>query len=80
MSVMNVATQKNKKDYYCIKGEWKELTKEQFQKEYNRLHPLRAKTIKFIAKLFTLSVTLAITFLLITAVYAVFNWSTGVWV
>lgn len=71
---------KQKKDYYYVGGEWKLLTKEEFQKEYNKAHPVRATVLRYIGKLFTLSVTLAFLFLLITVVYALFKWAIGVWV
>lgn len=70
---------KNKKQFYFIGGEWKELTKEQFQKEYNRLHPVRAEVVKIMSKLIVLSVILGFWFIVITAVYVMFKWAIGVW-
>lgn len=79
MSVMIMVT-KNKKQYYWVGNEWKQLTKEQFQKEYNRLHPLRTKVILLLSKLIVTGVVLAFWFIVLTAVYAVFKWAIGVWI
>lgn len=86
---MNVATKyKGKKtkvksapekDYYCIKGEWHELTKEQFAKKFIEAHPLKARMIVYLSKLFALVVKTAILFLFVTAIYASFKWAIGVW-
>ena len=80
MSVMNVATPKTKKSFYCIKGEWKLLTKEQFQKEFIKAYPLRASITLNMGKLFVLVLKTALVFLFVTAIYAVFKWAIGVWI
>lgn len=82
MRVMKMATQNKKKNkrFYCIKGEWKELTPEQFKKESKLAFPLRAKMLSCVGRLFALTLTLAILFIAITVVYSAFKWAIGVWI
>ena len=79
MSVIAMAI-KNKKQFYWVGNEWKELTKTQFQKEFNKAHPLRAKCLLFMGKLIALVFYTALMFLFVTIIYALFKWAIGVWI